>query len=98
MRSYQATMHRVNFHRQDDEMHKQTLFHMNPKLQRTLRASALSSLLVSEKHLHCGVNSMGVSIPFNKSATGTTVYFAVRFAHPNAFSTSQTRKTLYEIG
>ncbi len=41
---------------------------------------------------------MGVSIPFNKSATAHNSVFAVRFAHPNAFGTSQTHKTLYTIG
>jgi hypothetical protein len=40
---------------------------------------------------------MGVSIPFNKSATAHNSVFAVRFAHPNAFCTSQTRKTLSDI-
>ena len=30
-------------------------------------------------------------------ATSSNSVFAVRFAHPNAFGTSQTRKTLYEM-
>jgi hypothetical protein len=40
---------------------------------------------------------MDALIMYENTATAYNSVFAVRFAHPNAFSTSQTRKTLYDI-